>query len=74
MASGNGGAHVAGFAIPFANSFDLTQVLENAERELIVRTLDSTQGAQAEASRRMGLSRSALAYKLTKFGIRATDQ
>jgi DNA-binding protein Fis len=30
-------------------------------------------GAQAEAARRMGLSRSALAYKLTKYGIRSAD-
>jgi DNA-binding NtrC family response regulator len=35
-----------------------------------VRTLASTGGAQAEAARRLGLSRSALAYKLTKYGIR----
>jgi DNA-binding NtrC family response regulator len=60
-------------AIPFADSFDLTGVLEHAEKELIVRTLSSTCGAQAEAARRMGLSRSALAYKLTKYGIHSTD-
>jgi DNA-binding NtrC family response regulator len=71
--NGNGSAHVAGLSIPFADSFDLTGVLEHAERELIVRTLTSTHGAQAEAARRMGLSRSALAYKLTKYGIRSAD-
>jgi DNA-binding NtrC family response regulator len=71
--NGNGSAHVAGLSIPFADSFDLTGVLERAERELIVRTLTSTHGAQAEAARRMGLSRSALAYKLTKYGIRSAD-
>jgi DNA-binding NtrC family response regulator len=71
-ANGNG-AHPAGLSIPFVDSFDLTGVLESAERELIVRTLTSTRGAQAEAARRMGLSRSALAYKLTKYGIRSTD-
>src|SRR5215831_5766390 len=70
----NGKAHAAGLSIPFADSFDLTGVLEKAERELIVRTLTATHGAQAEAARRMGLSRSALAYKLTKYGIRSTDQ
>ncbi|HTT18355.1 MAG TPA: sigma-54 dependent transcriptional regulator [Candidatus Sulfotelmatobacter sp.] len=74
MAGGNGGAHAPGLSIPFADSFDLTGVLEKAEKELIVRTLSSTHGAQAEAARRMGLSRSALAYKLTKYGIRATEQ
>ena len=74
VASGNGGAHAAGLSIPFADSFDLTGILERAEKELIVRTLTSTHGAQAEAARRMGLSRSALAYKLTKYGIRSTEQ
>jgi transcriptional regulator with GAF, ATPase, and Fis domain len=69
----NGSAHVSGLTIPFLDSFDLTGVLENAERELIVRTLTSTRGAQAEAARRMGLSRSALAYKLTKYGIREAE-
>ena len=74
VANSNGNAHASGLSIPFADSFDLTGVLEKAERELIVRTLTATHGAQAEAARRMGLSRSALAYKLTKYGIRSTDQ
>jgi DNA-binding NtrC family response regulator len=72
-ASGNGSAHTPGLCIPFADSFDLTSVLESAEKELILRTLNSTRGAQAEAARRMGLSRSALAYKLTKYGIRSPE-
>jgi DNA-binding NtrC family response regulator len=70
----NTNGHASGLSIPFADSFDLTGVLEKTERELIVRTLTATHGAQAEAARRMGLSRSALAYKLTKYGIRSTDQ
>jgi len=70
-ANGNGAAH--GLSIPFADSFDLTGTLEKAEKELIVRTLTTTHGAQAEAARRMGLSRSALAYKLTKYGIRSAE-
>ena len=68
-AGGNGGA----VSIPLAHSFDLTGVLEGAEKTLIQHTLNSTHGAQAEAARRMGLSRSALAYKLTKYGIRPSD-
>jgi transcriptional regulator of acetoin/glycerol metabolism len=51
--------------------FDLTDFLEKTEKELILRALGSTSGAQAEAARRMGLSRSALAYELNKYGIRA---
>jgi len=73
VAKSNGNAHIPGLIIPFTDTFDLTGVLETAERELIVRTLTSTHGAQAEAARRMGLSRSALAYKLTKYGIRPAD-
>jgi DNA-binding NtrC family response regulator len=66
-------AHANALSIPFTDSFDLTGVLESAEKELIVRTLNATRGAQAEAARRMGLSRSALAYKLTKYGVRSTE-
>ncbi len=73
IANGNGGAHASGLSIPFADSFDLTGVLEKAEKELILRTLNATRGAQAEAARRMGLSRSALAYKLTKYSIRSAE-
>ena len=57
-----------------AEPFDLTGFLEGTEKELILRTLGSTNGAQAEAARRMGLSRSALAYKLNKYGIRTTAE
>jgi transcriptional regulator with GAF, ATPase, and Fis domain len=57
-----------------AEPFDLTGFLEKTEKDLILRTLGSTNGAQAEAARRMGLSRSALAYKLNKYGIRASAE
>ena len=71
---GNGNSSRANaLAIPLSDSFDLTGLLEGAEKELILRTLNATRGAQAEAARRMGLSRSALAYKLTKYGIRASE-
>ena len=73
MSAGGNGAHSSAFAIPISDSFDLTALLEGAEKELIVRTLNTTHGAQAEAARRMGLSRSALAYKLTKYGIRLAE-
>jgi DNA-binding NtrC family response regulator len=68
---GDNGTHGDTFAIPLADSFDLTGFLESTEKELILRTLNATHGAQAEAARRMGLSRSALAYKLIKYGIRS---
>jgi transcriptional regulator with GAF, ATPase, and Fis domain len=49
--------------------YDLTQYLEGLERQLIMNMLTTPGGVQAEAARRMGLSRSAFAYKLTKYGI-----
>ena len=64
--NGNGEA----LAMPRSQSFDLTGFLEHAEKSLILRTLNATHGAQSEAARRMGLSRSALAYKLNKYGMR----
>ena len=73
-AGGNGNGPSPTCLTPYPSEpFDLTAVLEKAEKELILRTLTSTGGAQAEAARRMGLSRSALAYKLTKYGIRSTE-
>ena len=74
VGGGNGNGPSQACLTPYPSEpFDLTAVLEKAEKELIVRTLTSTGGAQAEAARRMGLSRSALAYKLTKYGIRSTE-
>jgi DNA-binding NtrC family response regulator len=73
VSAGNNGSHADSFAIPTSEGFDLTGFLEHAEKELILRTLSATRGAQSEAARRMGLSRSALAYKLNKYGIRVAD-
>jgi len=72
----NGGVHPA-VPVPTPGlppSFDLSAFLDQTEKDLIVRTLATTNGAQAEAARRLGLSRSALAYKLTKYGIRGTPE
>lgn len=71
--AGGNGARANAIAVPVSDSFDLTGFLEGTEKELILRTLNTTHGAQAEAARRMGLSRSALAYKLTKYGIRSAE-
>ena len=53
------------------DSVDLRQFLEKAERELIVRALNASDGVQAEAARRLQLSRSDLAYKLSKYEIKS---
>jgi DNA-binding NtrC family response regulator len=50
---------------------NLRNLLEEVEKGLILRALESSEGVQAEAARRLQLSRSDLAYKLTKYEIRA---
>lgn len=50
---------------------DLRELLEEVEKNLIVRALESAAGVQAEAARRLHLSRSDLAYKLAKYEIKA---
>ena len=72
--AGNGKSLMAPIPDKLPPSFDLSDFLDQTEKELIVRTLATTGGAQAEAARRLGLSRSALAYKLTKYGIRGTAE
>ncbi len=51
-------------------SFDLRDLLSTIEKSVIERTLQATGGAQAEAARRLGLSRSDLSYKLLKYELR----
>lgn len=53
---------------------DLRGILNSLERRLIQRALTATSGAQAEAARRLGLSRSDLGYKLSKHEIKATAE
>ncbi len=49
------------------DNVDLRAVLSSLEKKLIERALASAGGAQAEAARRLGLSRSDLSYKLGKY-------
>jgi DNA-binding NtrC family response regulator len=48
----------------------LREFLGGVEKAVIQKTLEATQGAQAEAARRLGLSRSDLSYKLSKYELR----
>ena len=52
---------------------DLRNFLAEVEKTVILRTLKSTKGAQAEAARRLGVSRSDLGYKIAKYGISEPD-
>jgi DNA-binding NtrC family response regulator len=55
-------------------SIDLRGFLNSVERRLLLRTLAETGGAQAEAARRLGLSRSDLGYKLAKHEIKVAAE
>ena len=55
-------------------NLDLRTFLSALEKALIQRALTASAGAQAEAARTLGLSRSDLSYKLSKFGIRNSPQ
>ena len=45
---------------------DLTAVLADIEAQLIQRALRNSGGVQAEAARKLGISRSDIAYKIKK--------
>jgi DNA-binding NtrC family response regulator len=55
-------------------TLNLREFLSGAEKKLIERTLKETDGAQAETARRLGLSRSHLAYKISKYGLKPTRE
>ncbi len=57
----------SGDAIP--EGMDLRRTLESVERRLLAGALEAADGVQAEAARRLGISRSDIAYKLKKFGL-----
>lgn len=55
-------------------AIDLRQFMEGVEKEFILRALKSADYVQAEAARRLQLSRSDLAYKIGKYDIKLERQ
>jgi DNA-binding NtrC family response regulator len=53
-----------------SETLDLREFLASLEKAVIQRALRATGGAQAEAARRLGLSRSDVSYKLGKHNIK----
>ncbi len=51
------------------DQLDIRDVLNRLEKDLVERALISSGGVQAEAARRLGLSRSDLGYKVSKYGL-----
>ncbi len=56
------------------DDLDLRGLLEEIERRVVARTLIASGGVQAEAARRLGISRSDLSYKLRRLGLRDDDR
>lgn len=48
---------------------DLAEILEHTESRIIQRALESSNGVQAEAARKLGISRSDIAYKIRKYRL-----
>ena len=51
------------------NQVNLRELIAQLERTLIARSLELAHGVQAEAARKLGLSRSDLGYKLGRHGL-----
>jgi DNA-binding NtrC family response regulator len=64
---------VEGLAADLPEQLDLRDMFARLERSLIARAIDLSGGVQAEAARRLGLSRSDFGYKLTKYSIAGKD-
>ena len=62
----------ADFELP-AEGMDLRNYLENLERRLISRALESAGGTVAHAARLLGLRRTTLVEKLRKYGLSTAD-
>lgn len=52
---------------------DLRTTLERVEAMLLRHVLEQSEGNQAEAARRLGISRSDMTYKIRKLGLRESD-
>ena len=54
---------------PESNTMALPDILEDLERQLILKAFKEASGVKTEAARRLGIKTSALYYKLDKYGI-----
>ena len=55
------------------DSGSLTYIIEDLERQLIVKALREHGGSQTAAAMALGLKRSTLRYKLEKYGLVSAD-
>jgi len=52
-----------------SKAMGLTEMLDDLERQIIVRALEQAQGSQTRASESLGIARTTLRYKMEKFGL-----
>jgi len=74
QASGAGPEKDQDWVASLPDSIDLRELLSSIEKKLIERALTAANGAQAEAARRLGLSRSDLSYKLGKYELKVAAE
>jgi DNA-binding NtrC family response regulator len=53
---------------------NLNEMLEDLEKQIILRTLETTGGAQTKAAQMLGIARTTLRYKLEKYGLVGNDE
>jgi two-component system response regulator HydG len=63
-----GGVSENTLAVP-TGEMSLPEILEDLERQLILRAYEKSQGVKTETARLLGIKTSALYYKLEKYGI-----
>ena len=56
-------------ALPAPGDIDRDMSLEDVEKDVVLRTLEATNGNKSEAARRLGITRKTLHKKLKKYGI-----
>ncbi len=52
-----------------ADGRTLTEIVEAIERQILVRALDGNRGSQTRTARQLGIKRTTLRYKMTKYGM-----
>jgi DNA-binding NtrC family response regulator len=60
---------IEGLAAQLPEQLDIRDMFAQLERSLIARAIDLSGGVQAEAARRLGLSRSDFGYKIGKYSM-----
>jgi DNA-binding NtrC family response regulator len=65
---GLGGERRSSLELP-GEAMNLTDMLDDLERQIIVRTLENASGSQTKAAKALGIARTTLRYKMEKHGL-----